>query len=198
MICNNVSNFKIAYFCAMRKAIWISAGMALAVLSTSCKKASNPNDENEHEAINKVELAFSRQGAAAATFVMEDPDGDGGNPPSRIDTIRLSAGLTYTLDVRIKNIVSGQEKDLTPMIAAQGKAHELYFIPSGVGVTVVKNDRDASGYPVGLNSTWTVAGPGTGSILLKLMHKTGIKGPNDAPTVGHSDLQVVIPCRIAN
>jgi len=191
-------NFKKPYFRVMRTAIWITAGLAMAVLSTACKKASNPNDENEHEAINKVELAFSRQGAAGATFVMEDPDGDGGNPPSRIDTIRLSAGQVYTLDVRIKNIVAGQEKDITPTIAAQGRAHEFYFIPSGVNVAVVKNDRDASGYPVGLNSTWTVGGTGTGSILLKLMHKTGIKGPNDAPTVGHSDLQVVIPCRIAN
>ena len=167
-------------------------------LFASCKKASNPNDENEHEAINKVELVFSRPGAASVTFLVEDPDGDGGNPPTRIDTVKLTANLAYTLDVRIKNIVAGKETDLTPSIVTQGKAHELFFIPAGVNVTVVKNDRDAIGYPLGLNSTWTVGTPGSGSILLKLMHKSGIKGPNDAPTVGHTDLQIALPCRILN
>jgi hypothetical protein len=164
----------------------------------ACKKASNPNDENEHEAINKVELTFSRLGAAVATFVMEDPDGDGGNPPSRIDTIRLAANQTYTLDVRIKNIVAGKETDITPTIVAQGKAHEMYFLPTGLNLTVTKNDRDASGYPVGLNSTWAVGAAASGSVMVKLMHKSGIKGPNDAPTVGHSDLQVVVPARVSN
>ena len=167
-------------------------------LFASCQKASNPNDENEHEAINKVELVFSRPGAASVTFLVEDPDGDGGNPPTRIDTVRLTANLAYTLDVRIKNIVAGKETDLTPSIVTQGKAHELFFIPSGINVGVVKNDRDMSGYPIGLNSTWTVGGAGTGSILLKLMHKSGIKGPNDPPTLGHADLQVSVPCRILN
>lgn len=179
----------------IQQAFWVCIAVALFA---SCKKASNPNDENEHEAINKVELVFSRPGSASVTFLMEDPDGDGGNPPTRIDTVKLTANLSYTLDVRIKNIASGRETDLTPSIVTQGKAHELFFIPSGVNLTVVKNDRDASGYPIGLNSTWTVGGAGTGSILLKLMHKSGIKGPNDAPTLGHADLQVAVPCRIQN
>ncbi|NDC77598.1 MAG: hypothetical protein EBZ67_06980 [Chitinophagia bacterium] len=176
--------------------ILLLLGVSAGILS--CKKASNPNDENEHEAINKVELSFSRPGAAVATFVMEDPDGDGGNPPSRIDTIRLLSNQTYTLNVRILNIVSGRETDLTPSIIAQGKAHELYFIPSGLNLSVTKTDKDAAGYPVGVTSTWTVGAAGTGSVQLKLMHKAGIKGPNDAPTVGHTDLQVVVPARVSN
>lgn len=176
--------------------ILLLLGVSAGILS--CKKASNPNDENEHEAINKVELSFSRPGAAVATFVMEDPDGDGGNPPSRIDTIRLAANQTYTLEVRIKNIVAGKETDLTPSIIAQGKAHELYFLPTGLNLTVTKTDRDAAGYPIGVQSTWAVGAAASGNVMVKLMHKSGIKGPNDAPTVGHTDLQVVVPARVSN
>lgn len=179
----------------IQKAFLICLSVALFA---SCKKASHPNDENEHEAINKVELVFSRQGASVATFVIEDPDGDGGNPPTRIDTIRLAANQTHTLDVRIKNIVSGKETDLSPSIVSQGVSHELFFLPSGVAITITKTDRDAKGYPIGISSTWAAGSAGTGSVMLKLMHKPGIKGPSDAPTLGQTDLQIVIPCRITN
>jgi hypothetical protein len=165
--------------------------------SISCQKASDPNDENEHEAINKVSLSMTG-GGATATFVMEDPDGDGGNPPTRIDTIRLKAGQTYTTAVSFKNLSGGVERDLTSGIASQGKAHEVFFLPAGVNLTITKTDKDANGYPLGLNSSWVVGAVGTGSVLIKLMHKSGIKGANDAPTLGHSDVQIQVPVRITN
>lgn len=188
--------FLMYYLCRMRLNRILLLLSAITVLTPACKKAANPNDENEHEAINKVEMVFTRPGVGTTIFLIEDPDGEGGNPPSRIDTIKLNAGITYMLDVRIKNIVSGRETDLTSTIVAQGKAHEMYFIPTGITINISKNDRDASGYPIGLKSTWAVGTPGNGTLLLKLMHKTGIKGPTDAPNVGHADLQVVIPIRI--
>ncbi len=70
----------------------LKVGVIYAVfmmLMVGCSKdVSNPNDENEHEAINKIELVFAETGGATTSFIMEDPDGDGGNPPSRIDTIK--------------------------------------------------------------------------------------------------------------
>ena len=163
----------------------------------SCQKASNPNDENEHEAINKITMSFTGAGTTA-TFTIEDPDGDGGSPPTRIDTIRLKAGQTYTSAIAFKNLSGGTERDLTSVIAAQGKAHEVFYVPTGVTLTITKTDKDANGYPLVLNSTWAVGAVGSGSILLKLMHKSGIKGPNDAPTLGHSDIQIQVPVRITN
>ena len=171
--------------------------LGLVAGSTACKKASDPNDENEHEAINKITLSFSGAGTTA-TFTIEDPDGDGGNPPTRIDTIRLKAGQTYTSAIGFKNLSGGTERDLTAGISAQGKAHEVFYLPTGVTLTITKTDKDANGYPLGLNATWVVGTAGTGSVMLKLMHKSGIKGPNDAPTLGHSDVQILVPVRITN
>jgi hypothetical protein len=181
----------------MKHQIIILSILYLAAGFSACKKASDPNDENEHEAINKITLTFSGAGATA-TFTIEDPDGDGGNPPTRIDTIRLKAGQTYTSAIAFKNLSGGTERDLTAGIAAQGKAHEVFYLPTGVTLTITKTDKDANGYPLGLNSTWAVGTVGSGSILLKLMHKSGIKGPNDAPTLGHSDIQIQVPVRITN
>ena len=176
---------------------WFMAIALLTVLFTfSCKKPSNANDENEHEAINKVTLTFSRAGAPDLVFLAEDPDGDGGLPPSRIDTIRLAGGQTYTVQIRFINIVNGVEKDLTSQIVAQGRSHEVFYIPTGLQLTVTKTDRDLSGFPIGVSTTWQTGPLALGSVLVKLMHKTGIKGPADSPNVGHSDLQLSMPIRV--
>lgn len=163
---------------------------------TSCRKAADPNDENEHEAINKVEFAFTRAGVLHGTFVMEDPDGDGGNPPTRIDTIRLQPGQTYTMSIKIKNIVGATETDLTPEVVAQGTAHEVFLIASGVPLNITRTDKDSKGYPLGLVSNWTTGPNGTGAVLLQLQHKPDVKGPADLPTLGATDLQISVPIKV--
>lgn len=166
-------------------------------ITVGCKKTATPADENEHESVNKIEFIFTSTGNAARTFIVEDPDGDGGNPPSRIDTIKLNAGTTYTLDVKTYNLVNGVAKDITSVISSQGSSHELFFIPTGVTITVTKNDKDRNNFPIGLNSTWIAGSAGTGALRFKVMHKpAGIKGPNDSPTVGHSDIDLNIPVNL--
>lgn len=162
----------------------------------SCKKSSDPHDENEHEAINKVEFTFMRAGVLHATYVVEDPDGDGGNPPSRIDTIRLQPGQSYTMSMKIKNLVGTTEKDLTPEVVAQGTAHEIFLITSGVALNVTRTDKDTKGYPLGLASTWTTGPTGLGTLLVQLQHKPDVKGPADPPTLGATDLQLNVPIKV--
>jgi len=165
----------------------------MILLAGCSKNVSNPNDENEHEAINKIELVFAETGGATKSFVIEDPDGDGGNPPSRIDTIKINSNKQYNVTVKVYNIASGVIKEVTYTILDEATAHELYFIPTGVSVTVQKTDKDKNGNPIGLLSTWQTSSAGTGSILFKLMHKPALKGPNDGPNVGHTDIQLNLP-----
>ena len=168
--------------------------LAIALCWTGCKKPADANDENEHEAINKLELIFQRVGQPDQIFVAEDPDGDGGLPPTRIDTIRLSSGQTYTVRFRALNVVNGSVRNITPTIEAQGNAHEIFYVPTGLALQVTKLDQDSRGFPLGLLSRWTAPGVGVGTVLIKLMHKTGIKGPADSPDLGHSDLD--LPMRV--
>lgn len=179
------------------KQIVTAAVLVMLLAVVSCKKASAPKDETEHEAINAVDITFKQGGTVVATFTAEDPDGDGGNPPTRIDEILLNAGTTYTVDVALRNISGGISKDVSASIQAQARDHEFFFLPSGLSVTITKNDRDSNGFPVGFNSTWiTGATTGTGTLQLRLMHKPRIKGPNDDPSKGHSDLSINFPLRI--
>jgi hypothetical protein len=178
----------------MTQLITFFTGMLLLAQLTGCSKSVNkPNDENEHESINRVALVFSEPGTASRTFIVEDPDGDGGNPPNKIDTIFGSIGKTYTVVVKLFSITNGVTKEVTSTVQTQAASHEFYFIPSDVPAVIQKIDKDKNGYPIGFQSTWQFSAVGTGSLLLKLMHKTALKGPNDGPNVGHSDLQVQLP-----
>lgn len=159
--------------------------------AAGCKKANKPNNETEHEAVNGVDLIFKQGTTVVATYTAEDPDGDGGNPPSRIDKITLQAGASYTVEVVLRNISNGVSKDISASVRSQAKEHEFFFLPSGIALTVVKTDTDSNGYPVGFNTNWTVGTTkSTGKVQLKLMHKPRIKGPNDDPSKGHSDLTI--------
>lgn len=162
--------------------------LCVCLVLPACKKTADANDENEHDAINKIVLRFTQGGVLRSTAVVEDPDGDGGNPPTRMDSIRLQAGQTYTLDVQLLNLVNGVEKDITPGIQSQGRSHEMFFIPAVPALTITKNDKDALGFPIGFNSTWVIGYAARSRVQIKLMHKPGIKGPSDSPNLGHSDL----------
>jgi hypothetical protein len=177
---------------AVMHVLWMAALTIL--LTTGCKKPSDANDENEHEAINKLELTFRFAGQPDQIFIAEDPDGDGGLPPTRIDTIRLAAGRTYSATFRALNIVNGVIRDITPTIQAQANSHELFYLPTGGLLQIQKLDKDTRGFPLGLSTTWVSSSTGVGSVLIKLMHKTGIKGPADSPDLGHSDLE--LPMRV--
>jgi hypothetical protein len=165
--------------------------IALSVSVISCKKASMANNESEHQAINRIEMLFKQGSTTVSTIVAEDPDGDGGNPPSRIDNISLDINKTYDVEVKFFNISNGVTKDISPTIVQQAKQHEVYFILSGLTLSIEKKDKDDSGFPLGLISQWKTGGAGgQGSLLLKLMHKPIIKGPNDDPNKGHSDIAI--------
>jgi hypothetical protein len=166
--------------------------MVFGVLAGCKKNVDKPRDESEHEAINSVTITF-RSGASTLSFTAEDPDGDGGNPPTRMDVIRLNANTTYTAELTLRNISGTTTRDITGNIQAQGQHHELFYLPAGVPVTVAKMDKDKNSLPLGFSTTWTTTATGTGSVLIKLMHKPFIKSANDSHTIGHSDLALTMP-----
>lgn len=169
--------------------------IAFGILAGCKKNVDKPRDETEHEAINSVTITF-RSGATTLSFSAEDPDGDGGAPPTRMDVIRLNANTTYTAELTLRNITGTTTRDISEKIKAQGQHHELFYLPAGVPVTVSKMDKDKNGFPLGFTTTWTTSTSGTGSVLIKLMHKPFLKGASDVHTVGHSDLALTMPLEI--
>jgi len=164
---------------------------------TACNNVEKANNENEHEAVTTVSLVFKINDAVVDTFLFDDPDGDGGNLPVRIDTILLNSNSSYSVEAILTNKTKNPPSDVTQTIRRQGSSHEFFFLPNFSGLAIQKTDVDQLGLPLGLSSVWTTNNElSFGSVQIKLMHKPIVKGPNDGPNVGHSDIDITMPIKI--
>ncbi|MFN4082428.1 MAG: hypothetical protein ACK4K9_02245 [Bacteroidia bacterium] len=167
---------------------------AFFIAIAACKKTGNPNNENEHDAITTVQLIFKTDTLPPDTFFYDDPDGDGGNYPLTIDTIKLTSKKIYNVEVRFLNKTKNPAVDVTQIVIEQATAHEVFYLPLGLNLLIEKTDKDKAGFPLGLKSIWSTATPlQKGQIRIKLMHKPVVKGANDSPNIGHTDVDIYMP-----
>ena len=172
----------------------------LSSLFLSCKKdddkPSNPTDPNEEEVITTLKLLFTDSAVVSpnVTATFRDLDGDGGNPPSVFDTIKLEANKTYLLEILLLNESVTPTDTISHEIAAEDDDHMFFFLHSGVNISTTYLDFDSNGLPLGLNTKWYtgIASSGTSKITLK--HQPGIKDGTQAP--GETDVEVTFQSRV--
>jgi hypothetical protein len=123
-------------------------------------------------------------------FAFDDVDGFGsGTVPPVVDVIRLAAGKTYDVSVRLLNKTQNPAEDVTAEIEEEAADHRFYFLPStNAGVTISNLNNDGNGVPVGITGTWTTTAKATGNVRVVLRHypnggkETG--DPADSPKSG--------------
>lgn len=133
---------------------------------------------NENEVITTVTLTFTPEGGGTVvTAAFNDPDGDGGDPPT-VDPIDLVAGA-YTMTVTFENRLEDPPEDITAEVSDESDEHQIFFTgtavtgpageQAGAPLTHAYSDTDANRLPVGLSNTITAAA-GTGELTVTLRH----------------------------
>jgi hypothetical protein len=166
----------------------------IAALLIGCKKPNNdpfvPKPVDDHELITSITLTFVDNAGVLPTVSasFRDPDGPGGNDPVQFDTIRLSAGATYNVQLTLENESVSPIIDVTSEILEAANEHFFCFTPSNVTVSVTLTDTDGT-FPIGLQSQWITQTVSTGTMQIKLKHQTGgTKDGTCAP--GGTDVEV--------
>jgi len=155
----------------------LAAGCALS----SCKKESQPAEENDNELITTIQLDVTKRGSGNQfTFIWEDPDGPGGDLPVS-DTIRLDEQSVYDVRMSFWNKAVTPAENITSEITAESDAHRIYYDPSAsTGITIDGLDNDVNGVTLGLNSVWTTTASPAGNVTIVLRHyPEGGKEPQD-------------------
>lgn len=165
--------------------------LASTILLAACNKnSSNPAEDTDHSAVTTAILQFKQGGVVKFEYGFDDPDGIGGNAPTRFDKIVLDKGQTYTVDLVLQNKTGGSTKDMTASIRSAGKYHEFFYLPQGFSINITKEDKDELGYPLGMQTTWvTPSSPANGTLRFTLQHLL-IKKAVNLPTDGHSDIAI--------
>ncbi len=169
---------------SMKKAlffVWILGGSLAA-----CK-----DKDLEQENINTVRIEVKDGTTVVGTFMWTDPDGAAGNAP-RVDTIRLSANKTYSLETRFVDASVTPNNDFTQQIKDENTAHLLVYSVSVANLTVNNLNNDGSGKPFGQTANFVTAAVSTGSLRVVLKHNPDKSASNPGLT-GESDVDVTFP-----
>ncbi len=166
----------------------------LSIGFTSCKK-KDPVIPNEQEVITTLKYTLTPNGGGDAVVLsFKDLDGDGGNAPI-ITGGTLEANKTYTGALVLLNEQESPADNITAEIQEENDMHQFFFQTNIAGLTVVYNDQDANGHPVGLKSTLTTTGAGNGTLKVTLRHEpnksaSGVPEGDITNAGGETDIEV--------
>ncbi|MCB0803533.1 MAG: hypothetical protein KDB74_10575 [Flavobacteriales bacterium] len=152
----------------------------------------NPNTE---ELITTVQIHLSDTNHVIIdTVAFNDPDGDGGNPPT-IDTLMLQAGQSYLVNLKFIDASNPLSiKDITAEIEIEADEHLVCFDQTNIaGISINKADSDGN-YELGLKSKWKLspsASSNNGILKLTLKHQPDVKDGTCTP--GDTDVEINFP-----
>jgi hypothetical protein len=170
--------------------------LLLATSIFSCEKddnkVDNPPNQNEQEVITSVIIMIEDENGAQMQFAYSDPDGDGGNPFLRFDTVRLAENTAYSAKVLFLDESKNPTVDLTDEIQTEASDHQVFYnLSSGLNLNVTYNDVDTEGRPLGIHTSWDASANSTGVMTILLKHQPGIKAnaPGDSQ-LGETDVEL--------
>jgi hypothetical protein len=118
------------------------------------------------------------------------------NPPSYVDTIRLSAKSSYSIRIILLDETATPVKYLTDTITARAVDHLMvYNVDPAPGLISVQiKDKDSKGLPLGLLSNWATSDSTNGWLRLILRQQQGHKNGTETPgsTVFEADYPVTV------
>ena len=176
----------------------LAASLCLAACGDDDGGDDGGGGENENEVITTVALTLTPEGGGdAVTAEFNDPDGDGGDPPT-VDPLDLAADTTYTMTVTFENRLEDPPEDITAEVADEADEHQVFFTGSAVSGPASQQadaplahtyaDTDGNGLPIGLENT-IVTQAGSGDLTVTLRHLPPV---NDQPAKTEEIAQQII------
>ena len=157
---------------------------------TGCGEVEEPIIDNEEELITSVELTFALTDGNAKTFKFADPDGEGGNDPTRFDTISLLTDTTYSLTVKFLDESKNPSEDITEEVEEEANEHIVCY-STDASTTVTVTDQDGNTLPLGLEADVTTTTAANGTFTVTLKHQPGVKDGTCSP--GETDVELAFP-----
>ncbi|GAK93098.1 hypothetical protein JCM19298_1817 [Nonlabens ulvanivorans] len=173
--------------------------IASLFLMTSCDDDDTPQVINEEELITTVEYTLTNTVDATNTVVYKSVDADGDGPDAPVFTVTgsLLANSNYMGTIQFLNESESPSENITTEVVEEADEHEVFYLSSITDTTISKDDVDANGNPLGVQTTLQTGAVGSGTLTVVLRHEP-LK-PNDGSLSnagGETDVQVVFNLQI--
>ena len=178
--------------------------LTLVLITNFIVSCSNDDDNtppppvNEEEVITTLTVTFMPQGGGTnVELKTQDLDGDGPDAPLVTISGSFEANTTYTGTVEFLNELENPAEDITVEVEEEALEHQVFFIVTNNLGTVMYNDEDANGNPIGLDITFQTADtpdPINGAMTVILRHEpdkdaAGVSDGDITNAGGETDLQ---------
>lgn len=178
----------------MKKIILLLLSTIVLAIS-ACKK--DPIIANEEELITTLVYTLTPStGGTPVEFKFQDLDGEGGNSAVVTEGV-LAANTIYSAKIQVLNESVTPTEDIAEEVDAEGEEHQFFFVTNGAFLNIDYVDNDASGNPLGLETTVTTLQAGIADLTISLKHEP--KKPNDGTTAdagGETDIEVLFSVEI--
>ena len=162
--------------------------IVMLVVVSSC--GDDPEPVNEEEVITTLTVVLTPNGGGTpVTLKFYDADGDGSIAPLKTISGNLSANKTYAGVITLQNESQATPVNITTEVKSEANHHLFCFTIAGSSLTVVANDTDGNGLPIGLSSTWTTTTAGAANVKIALRHQFETK-TGACPGSGETDVEV--------
>ena len=155
-----------------------AVGFGLLILLNGCKKGTDPLPADENELITTVTLRFTQAGTTTVqTATYQDKDGDGGAPPTKFESITLTANTSYSLTTDLLDESKTPTQSISDEVGKKRDEHLLLYAATPAGLlTYTYGDKDSRNLPVGLTGTVRTGAAGAGKLNVRLRHQPPING----------------------
>jgi hypothetical protein len=179
--------------------LWIMTLSASIMLISACKDNPPPDPtekpKNENELITTMVIEFEDSFLFKKTYAtFQDLDGEGGNAPSRWDTIKLVANRPYITKIILLDESKSPTDTISNEVLEEGEDHLFVFTPTGVDIQVKAEDKDDNNLPIGLFTIWRTGNAGSGKMKVRLKHQPGVKDGTAGP--GDTDVDIDFNCLV--
>jgi hypothetical protein len=183
-------NFQKKTFIKPALMLFIAAGFMIG-----CDKDEEEPD-NEEELITTVTLIMQEVGTTnTVTAIFRDPDGPGGNAPTKFDEIILRPNKVYNTSITLLNESVNPPEDITKEVQDEAHEHQFFYTPTAsLNVTVAYDDKDKNNLPLGLKTKITTGAASTGKLKVTLKHQPGSKNNNIA--TGETDVEIDFTAKV--
>lgn len=166
-----------------------------AVLFLNSCKDDDVIDDDDEELITTVTYVLTPTSGDAVTLSFSDVDGDGGDDPI-ITGGTLQANMNYTGVLDLRNDAADPAESITEEIEEEDLDHQFFFSTAGgLDLTVVYDDQDSQGNPLGLATNLATGASSTGTLKVVLRHKpvkdaSGVSTGDITNAEGETDIEV--------
>ena len=156
----------------------------LLLLSSACgddeAMEPMPPEDNTQVPVTTVKFILSggTQGSTTYTYFEPPSPEPGVELPPEVDDIVLDANTTYTYRTIVENTSgTGGTQTQTEKIEDDGEDYLFVFDVLAASLSVIPNDMDINGDPIGLQGTFETGPASSGVLMFKILFETNKSAP---------------------